>query len=178
MCPGDVVTYSAITPGSFTWRVVRAITGVVVRPRTAARDTRRRPRDQIIDDGIRGSFGATPDLEARKDHLYLMMYGGVIGAFAVGAIGIAVGAVVQATVDQGVGTGVMKTIGVLGGAPLLALGLVWAARAQFNDIDYRRWTKQGRPAGHVPSSRSQPKDRDLLYALPLALLFALFFWAA
>jgi len=151
---------------------------ILFRPSVVAKDTRKRPREQMIRDAIDHNFGAVPDIDERKDFMYVMVYGGVIGGFVVGAIGVGVGAVVQATVSRTVGTEVMKAFGVLGAAPLLALAMVWAVRAQFNDIDYRQWTKQGRPAGHVPSGLSQPKDRDLLAIVLLALLLAAFFWAA
>ena len=172
------MTYTAIRPRSATRLLTRSVMGVLVRPKTAARDTRGRPRAQILDDSVRDAFGAAPDLDARKDLLYLLMYGGIIGAFCVGAVGLGLGALVQAIAGQGIGSAVMKTFGVLGAAPLLSLGIVWAARAQFNDIDYRKWSRAGRPEGHVPSGVSQPKDRDLLYALPLALYVAAIFWGA
>ena len=172
------MTYTAIRPRSVTLLLTRAMTSIVVRPRLAARDTHGRPRAQMIDEGVQDAFGAAPDLDARKDLLYLLMYGGIIGTFCVGAVGLGLGALVQSIAGQGIGSAVMKTFGVLGAAPLLSLGIVWAARAQFNDVDYRRWSRAGRPAGHVPSGVSQPKDRDLLYALPLALCFAAIFWGA
>lgn len=171
------MTYTPVVRGSFTWRVVETTMRLLFRRSVVTRDTQRRPREEIIIGVINDSVGAAPDMDTRKDQLNFVASGGVIAGLVMGAIGFAVGAVLWVTIGRAVGSAVMRAFWVLGTAPLIALGGVWSVRAFLNEIDYRRWVKQGCPAGHVPSGRSQPKDRDLFVVVPLALLFAAFLWA-
>jgi len=135
-------------------------------------------REEAVDEAVNDGFGPLPDMDERKRVPYLMMYGGMFLGFAIGVIGLAVGAVVQMTSGRVDGSIVMRAFGVLGSAPAFAMGIVWAGRAQLNDIDFNKWVKAGSPPGHVPAGRTQPKDRDLLYAAPLAVLFAIFLISA
>lgn len=172
------MTYVPMARRSFTGTSVAALNRGLFLFVRAPKETWILSREEAIDETVQDGFGPLPEMEDRKRLLYLMMYGGILLGFAIGVIGLAVGAVVQVTAGQTDGNIARRAFGVLGSAPALAMGIVWAGRAQLNDIDYNKWVKAGRAPGHVPAGRTQPKDRDLLYAAPLAVLFAIFFISA
>lgn len=91
-------------------------------------------------------------------------------AFVVIGVGVGVGLGVGAVSDDTTGSIVMRAFGVLFGAPLIALSLVFSLRRFFDERD-----RKSAPPDSLPDQRSQPSDRDLIFATPLAILLALFF---
>ena len=95
---------------------------------------------------------------------------GIVLAFIAIAMGVGVGLGVGAVSDDATGSIVMRAFGVLFSAPLIALSMVFAIRWFFDSRDLRSAAPDS-----LPDQRSQPSDRDLVFAVPLAILLALFF---
>jgi len=137
-----------------------------------ARDPRGRTREQVIDDAIEASLGPVPDRQQRADLLQVMAAAGVIVAFAVVVVGLALGLGVGAVTNNATGALVMSVLCVLLVAPLIGLSLVYSVR-WFYELRGRKRA----PSGSAPDARSQPSDRDLIYAAPIVLMLAAFFLA-
>jgi len=156
--------------GRFTWWWARVLTRPAIRSAAVARDRLGRSRRQIADDAIEASIGSAPDRRQRANLLEIMATGGIVLAFIAIAMGVGVGLGVGAVSDDATGSIVMRAFGVLFSAPLIALSMVFAIRWFFDSRDLRSAAPDS-----LPDQRSQPSDRDLVFAVPLAILLALFF---
>ena len=169
------MTYAPIRDGSFTAWAVRAVPRVLTRAGRISSDREGRSRNEIVEHNIKAGFGSPPEMERRRETLYVLMSMTILAAFALGVFGLIVGGVIQAFLSPSLGGWIMRAIGAFGSAPLFAIGIVWAGRTQVNEFDYRRWVRLGQPEGFIPRPGSQPKDVDLFLAAPIAVLFAMFF---
>jgi hypothetical protein len=155
-----------------------AVLRVVVRRRVAETDRRGRTAGGMRAQAITEYLGPEPDAFGRRDLLRLAPGLLVLVGFAFGVLGIVAGAGVGALGALTAAHWVTRVFGAILTAPCLALGVVWAIRAQVNEIGMRRWERQTDGGSFQPSVLSQPKDRDFLYALPIAVALAVWFLAA
>ncbi|WP_232229906.1 hypothetical protein, partial [Cellulomonas bogoriensis] len=107
------------------------------------------------------------DLEERENFLELITH----LVFALGAgiliLGTLSGILFDTLANTEFGLLTARVINVGVAAPFLGLTMVWAFRWTFARRDLARKRR--------PSQLSQPGNRDLLYAAPIAALFGVFF---
>ncbi|MHA3946873.1 hypothetical protein [Cellulomonas bogoriensis] len=159
-------THRPMRPDSLLWRCFGLIykTGAAGHPEVVAGE---RSESAVINEILSDAVGPEPDLEERENLLELVTY----IAFTVGAgaslLAIFSGVLIDflAGSELAVLTARVITVGVA--APFLGLTMVWAFRWTFARRDLARKRR--------PSQLSQPGNRDLLYAAPIAALFGVFF---
>lgn len=164
---------SGLAPNATTWRMMRL--GLL--PFTGRRrhgDTAHTMEPgESADDILARAFGLEPDMRLRA-HLLGLPAGMALGlalltGCAASLLLLAAGAILGFDPVTGI-----RVSASLSGF-FLSLSLVWAARWQLMLIDHRQWVRLGSPGGHRPSSHANPGDRDLLYAVPLAIALTWFY---
>ena len=61
------------------------------------------------------------------------------------------------------------------GGLLIGVGVVWGVRSILYSRDYSKWKSSGIPEDWQPASRTQPKDRDFFFCLPVWTVVAAMF---
>ncbi len=122
---------------------------------------------EVSDRSNERALGPEPDMAEREELLGLLTNSAVFVGVSILILGALLGIGFDALTDGSIGLFLARATGVAFSAPLMALGMVWAGRWSVarRDLARRRQT---------PSSASQPGSRDLVYALPLAVLFGAF----
>lgn len=112
------------------------------------------------------AFGSEPTAEARRNGLQVLTTLTILAGAVLGLMGGALGVAALALTDDTSAHWIIRVSAMLFAGPALAIGSVWAFRWS---LSLRKWNNG------VPPRGSQPRDRDLFYAAPIALGLACFF---
>lgn len=124
--------------------------------------TPREATDRILD----RAFGPTPNPESRRNMMQVLTTGTMLVGGLLGMLGLGLGIALLAATGSTSAHLIARAFAMLFTAPSISVGFIWAARWS---LARRRW-REG-----IPPRGSQPRAADLAYAVPLAVVVALFF---
>lgn len=121
---------------------------------------------EATDRVIERALGPDPVPASRRDVLEVLSVGTLFLGGLSGLVGVLLGFAFFVSTGSTSGHLIIRGVAMLLTSPLLALGFVWAGRWSLARRDWR---------GGRPPRGSTPRDHDVLYAAPLAVLLAVFF---
>lgn len=161
---------SGLSPSALTWRFMYVATRPFCGRRFLAHDVEQRTPSQFSHELLRRSFGPQPDMDIRPHMLGLPAGVALASTLLTGCI------VPLALLGSGAIFGFDPVPGIkassVAASYFISLTCVWAVRWQLMLLDFRRWDSQGCPPEYQARPHANPRDRDFLYAVPLAALLA------
>lgn len=153
-------------PDSLLWRCFRLMYKPVIdeHPEVVAGE---RSESAVINEILADAVGPEPDLADREEFLELITYFAFMLGGGVLILATLAGILFDTFADSDFGVLTARVINVGVAAPCLGLMMVWAFRWTFARRDLAR--------NRRPSQLSQPGELDLLYAVPFAAMFGVFF---
>lgn len=122
---------------------------------------------------VRDAWGPEPIPEKRLEQRNFLHGSLVVGFFA-----LALPSVIAYGVGTASGADWLRALGAVAiGVAAFPLGLdvPVVVRGFFTNLDFHRWSRAGRPSRWEFDPRSQPRTRDLIWAVVLGALIAWFF---